>query len=249
MFCSLLALHFLGDIDFGYFLGTTPVVTATAYMSHVSVAAMPWYLRGVNEAVGWILWVARVLRSDVSMWVARTLVLLVGSAIISWFVVKTADFVVCLAVAVFLELASAVAKGACVIGNVVVSWCVFISRWDSVSAVMLRLGLRKSRPKLHLRKPSRSGSQFVSKKSRRMGALATQATMFPDLTIPRCFQYHQKEWTEVMGTKICDGQVYSLLDMSLPAAPSSHWVERALHRGRWRSALLCPWHGDISFSG
>ena len=107
---------------------------------------------------------------------------------------KTAIFLVHLAVAVFLELASAVAKGACVIGNVVVSWCVFISRWDSVSAVMLMFDLRKSRPKLHLRKPSRSGSQFVSKKSRRMGALATQATMYSELYFhvptPRCFEYN-----------------------------------------------------------
>ena len=30
LFCSLLALHFLNDIDFGYFFGTTPAVTATA---------------------------------------------------------------------------------------------------------------------------------------------------------------------------------------------------------------------------
>jgi hypothetical protein len=195
------------------------------------------------------------------MWVAPTVVLLVGSAIISWFVVKTAIFLVhYLAVAVFLELASAVAKGACAIRNVVVSWCVFISRWDSVSAVMLMFGLRKSRPKLHLTKPSRSRSQFVSKKSRRMGALATQATMYPELyvhvTTPRCLKYegYLWGWKEVpmpsfqvnfmkrVGAKICDGECYSLLDMSLPIAPSSHWFERALHRGGWRSALLCPWH-------
>ena len=246
LFFALLACYSFNGVNFGYFLGTTPAVTATAYLSHVSVAAVPWYFRGANEAVGWVLWIARVLQSDVSIWVARTLVLLVGSAIVSWFVVQAATFLVHLAVAVFLELASLVAKGACAIGDVVKSRCVFISRWDSVSAVMLMLHLRKSRPKLHLSKHSRSGSQFVSKKTRRMGALATQATMFPEMyvpvTIPRCFQYHRKEWTKVMGTKIENGQAYSLLDMSLPAAPSSNWFERALHRGGWRSALLCPWH-------
>ena len=47
-----------------------------------------------------------------------------------------------------------------------------------------------------------------------------------------------------VGAKIFNGQCYSLLDMSLPVAPSSQWFERALHRGGWRSALLCPWHGD-----
>ena len=45
-----------------------------------------------------------------------------------------------------------------------------------------------------------------------------------------------------VGAKICDGECYLLLDMSLPIAPSSHWFERALYRGGWRSALLCPWH-------
>jgi hypothetical protein len=257
LICSLLSLYFLGYIDYSSFLGTTPApaVTATAYLSHVSVAAVPWYFRGANDAVGWILWIVRVLRSDVSIWMTRTLVLLVGSTIISWFVVKTAIFLVHLAVAVFLELASAVATGACVIRNIVVSWCVFISRWDSVSAVMLKLGLRKPRPNLHFNKPSRSGSQFVSKKSRRVAALATQATMFPDLyvpvTIPDCFAHDGKLWARIVGAKICDGQCYSLLDMSLPVAPSSHWFERALHRGGWRSTLLCPWHviWSVSFWG
>jgi hypothetical protein len=54
LFCSLMVLHFVSDIDFGNFLGTKSAVTATAYLSHVSVAAVPWYFRGASEAVGWI---------------------------------------------------------------------------------------------------------------------------------------------------------------------------------------------------
>ena len=211
LFCSLMVLHFLSGIDFGSFLGFTPAVTATAYLSHVSVAAVPWYFRGANEAVGWIFWSVRILRSDISIWTIRTLVFLLGSVIMSWIVVKTTIFLTQLFVAVFLELASVVATGACAIRNVVVSWSVFVSRWDSVSAVMLKLGLRKSRPKLHLTKSSRSRSQFVSKKSRRMGALATQATMYPELyvhvTTPRCLEYDSYlwEWKEVPSNAFFPG--------------------------------------------
>ena len=52
----------------------------------------------------------------------------------------------------------------------------------------------------------------------------------------------QVDFMKRVGAKICDGQCYSMLDMSLPVDPSSHWFERAIHRGGWRSALLCPWH-------
>jgi hypothetical protein len=55
LLCALLVYYSLKNFAFGYFFGTTPAVTATAYLSHVSVAAVPWYFRGANEAVGWIL--------------------------------------------------------------------------------------------------------------------------------------------------------------------------------------------------